>query len=230
MNSQISKKTSDMVKLALLAAIIVVLAMTPLGFVPLGVIKATTVHIPVIIGSILLGWKSGAVLGGLFGLTSLINNTVSPALTSFVFTPFYSVGDMNGNFWSLVVCFVPRILVGIVPYFVYKLFVKVIKNQSTSFAIAGFAGSMTNTLLVMNFIYIFFGQSWGAAKNIPVGAVYATIIGVIGTQGVPEAIVASILTVSLCKVLLKVMKNSVSFQMNAVKDKHSCKTENLSVK
>lgn len=64
-----TKKTQDMVKLALFAGIIVVLSMTPLGYIPLGAIKATTIHIPVILGSILLGWKAGAALGGLFGLT-----------------------------------------------------------------------------------------------------------------------------------------------------------------
>lgn len=79
-----SRKTQDMVKLALFSGIIVVLAMTPLGYVPLGVIRATTIHIPVILGSILLGWKAGAFLGGLFGLTSLVINTMTPNLTSFV--------------------------------------------------------------------------------------------------------------------------------------------------
>ena len=118
--NQASRKTQDMVKLALFSGIIVVLSLTPLGYIPLGVIKATTIHIPVILGSILLGWKSGAVLGGLFGLTSFMVNTITPNLTSFVFTPFYSLGDAHGNFWSLVICFVPRILVGVVPYFVYQ--------------------------------------------------------------------------------------------------------------
>ena len=83
-----TKKTQDMVKLALFAGIIVVLSMTPLGYIPLGAVKATTIHIPVILGSILLGWKAGAALGGLFGLTSLIVNTLTPSLTSFTFSPF----------------------------------------------------------------------------------------------------------------------------------------------
>lgn len=72
--NQATKKTQEMVKLALFAGIIVVLAMTPLGYLPLGVLRPTTIHIPVILGSILLGWKKGAALGGLFGLTSLLVN------------------------------------------------------------------------------------------------------------------------------------------------------------
>ena len=118
--NQATKKTQEMVKLALFAGIIVVLAMTPLGYLPLGVLRPTTIHIPVILGSILLGWKKGAALGGLFGLTSLLVNTFTPNPTSFVFSPFYSLGETGGNGWSLVICFVPRILVGVAPYFVYK--------------------------------------------------------------------------------------------------------------
>ena len=150
-----TKKTQDMVKLALFAGIIVVLSMTPLGYIPLGAVKATTIHIPVILGSILLGWKAGAALGGLFGLTSLIVNTLTPSLTSFTFSPFYSLGGVSGNGWSLVICFVPRILVGIIPYFVFRGLKKLIKSDTVPLAVCGFVGSMVNTLLVMNLIYVF---------------------------------------------------------------------------
>ena len=97
------------------------------GLSALGVLRPTTIHIPVILGSILLGWKKGAALGGLFGLTSLLVNTFTPNPTSFVFSPFYSLGEIGGNGWSLVICFVPRILVGVAPYFVYKGMKKLIK-------------------------------------------------------------------------------------------------------
>ena len=76
--NQATKKTQEMVKLALFAGIIVVLAMTPLGYLPLGVLRPTTIHIPVILGSILLGWKKGAALGGLFGLSTLSLQTRPP--------------------------------------------------------------------------------------------------------------------------------------------------------
>ena len=117
MERKVSAKTLKLVQLALLGALIVVLAFTPfIGYIPLGVTRATIVHIPVIIGSILLGPKMGAVLGGLFGLTSFINNSfISPNITSFTFTPLYSVGEFHGNVWSLVICFVPRILLGACP-------------------------------------------------------------------------------------------------------------------
>ena len=206
--NQASAKTQSMVKLALFAGIIVVLSMTPLGYIPLGVIKATTVHIPVILGSILLGWKAGAVLGGIFGLTSLVVNTITPSLTSFVFTPFYSLDGSGGSLWSLVVCFVPRILVGILPYFIYRGIQKLHGSDIVSLGIAGFLGSMTNTLLVMNLIYLLFGERWGAAKQISSDLIYKTILGVIAANGIPEAIVAAVITAAVGKVLIKVLRMS----------------------
>lgn len=136
----------------------------------------------------------------------MINNTISPTVTSFVFTPFYSLTDTHGNLFSLVICFVPRILVGVVPYFVYKLLQKLMKNnqkgQIVSLTAAGLAGSLTNTLLVMNMIFLFFGQEYAAANKKPIEALYTFILSIIGINGVPEAIVAAILTATLGKVLL----------------------------
>lgn len=185
-----------MVQTALFAALIVALSFLPfIGYIPLGFTNATTIHIPVILGSILLGPKRGAVLGGVFGLTSLINNTLYPKVTSFVFTPFFSGGVAEGGIGSLVICFVPRILVGIVPYYVYKFLSRKDKRRPLALAVAGFAGSLTNTLLVMNLIYLLFGEQWAAAQGKASEFLYGIILGVIGINGVPEAIVAAVLTV-----------------------------------
>ncbi|MEG0167741.1 MAG: ECF transporter S component [Ruthenibacterium sp.] len=199
-----SPKALDLAQLALFSAIIIVLAFTPfIGYIPLGITKATIIHIPVIVGSILLGPKKGAILGALFGATSLISNTISPTLASFTFSPFYS----GGNFWSLVVCFVPRILVGVVPYFVYRGIKKLQKSEKASevlpLAVAGLAGSMTNTLLVMHLILLFFGDSYAQVKGVAVQALYGFILTIIGVNGVPEAIVAMLFTVVIVKALFR---------------------------
>ena len=70
--------TRWMVSVALMSAIVIVLANTPLGMIHLPIVKATTVHIPVIIGAILLGPSAGAILGFVFGVCSLISNTMAP--------------------------------------------------------------------------------------------------------------------------------------------------------
>ncbi len=210
--NQSTLKYRDLVLLALFAAIVLVLGLTPLGFIPLAVIKATIVHVPVIIGSIVLGPKKGAILGALFGVCSLISNTVSPALTSFAFTPFYPLpGQEHGSWLSLIICFIPRILVGIVPYFVYRGLQKLMKHNGkaefVSLAIAGIAGSMTNTVLVMGLIGLMFGDSYAAVTNTAASALLLTLLGVVGTSGAAEAAIAGILTCVIAKVLLKLKRS-----------------------
>lgn len=114
--------TKELVLAALFAAIIIIMAFTPLGYIPLVVINATIIHIPVILGSLFCGPKKGGVLGFIFGLTSFIKNTIMPSTASaFVFSPVLAASTIgtSGVFKSIFICFVPRILVGVVPYFVY---------------------------------------------------------------------------------------------------------------
>lgn len=206
-------KTFNMVMTALFIAIIAVMTFIPnVGYINLIVIKATLLHIPVIVGSIVLGPKNGAVLGATFGITSLIKNTLEPSLLSFAFSPFYSVGDVGGNGWSVVIALVPRILVGVIPYFVYKGIEKLLKDfkkrRLIAIPIAAAAGALTNTLLVMNLIYFCFREEFAAAKNIALEAVYDVILGIIAANGVPETIVAVVLGTAVSMALLKLMPQS----------------------
>lgn len=200
-------QTQKMVLTAAFAAIIIIMANVPfLGFIRLGVVSATTLHIPVIIGAILMGPGSGAILGFVFGLNSFLQATFNPNLTSFCFSPFYSVGDFHGNFFSLIVCFVPRILIGIVAYFVFAGIMKLLKGkrrmkETIALPIAGVLGSMTNTIFVMGGIYLFFGKQYMAATEI-VGSLFAAIMAIVVGNGVPEAIVCAILVTLIGKALL----------------------------
>ncbi len=127
-----NEKTYELVLTALFIAIIVIMAFTPLGYIPLVVINATIIHIPVILGALFLGPKKGAFLGFVFGLTSFINNTFKAATASaFVFSPVlaYNVIGVSGIFKSLYICFVPRILVGVIPYYIYLLIRKAVKGE-----------------------------------------------------------------------------------------------------
>ncbi|TGX97134.1 ECF transporter S component [Hominisplanchenecus murintestinalis] len=193
-----------MVQVALFAALIIILAFTPfLGYIPLGFTRATIIHIPVIIGSLMLGPKKGAFLGFVFGMTSFINNTMNPTATSFVFTPFFELGEVHGGIGSVIICFVPRILVGVVPWYVYRGLERIFGKQMLSLAAAGIAGALTNTLLVMNLIYVFFRTAYAAANNVAEGAVYTFILSIIGMNGVPEAVVSAVLVSIICRVLFQ---------------------------
>lgn len=212
--NQATVKYRDFVLLALFTAIVFVLGLTPLGMVPLGLIKATTLHIPVIIGCLLLGPRYGAVLGFMFGLVSFLSNTMSPAVLSFAFTPLIPLpGTPNGSPLSLIICFVPRILVGVVPWFVYRGLQKLMKESSRgevlSMAIAGASGAILNTGLVMSLIYFLFRDAYASVNGIPVEAVAGVVLGVVGTNGVAETALAAVLTPAIGKILLSLKRRKM---------------------
>lgn len=103
-----SISSRKLVTAAMLGAITIVLSLTPLGLIPLGFINATTMHIPVIIGAIAEGPVVGALVGLIFGVSSLLNALLrNPSPVSFVFyNPLISV--------------LPRVLIGVTSYYAYK--------------------------------------------------------------------------------------------------------------
>ncbi|MGX7352566.1 membrane protein [Enterococcus canis] len=205
------KNTRTFTLTAMFLGILLLLAFTPLGFIPIGPINATTMHIPVIIASIILGPKIGGFLGGTFGIISIIRATIFPNATSFVFSPFIPViGTNSGDLRSLIVAIVPRILIGIVPYYAFKLLNHWFKakGQPASLFIAGLLGSITNTILVMNLIFFLFRDAYAQATGTGVDVLYGAILGIIFTAGIPEAIVAGLATAGVAAVLLRLMRKN----------------------
>ena len=195
--------TRFMVSVGLMAAIVIVLANTPLGMIQLPIVKATTVHIPVIIGAILLGPMAGAILGGVFGVCSLISNTMAPTLLSFAFSPFMSTNGIIGAIKAIWVSVGCRILIGLAAGWLWRLLKKIKLNQIVALSITGFVGSMVNTVAVMGSIYLLFAQQYAQAKDVAVTAVWGLIMGTVTASGIPEAIAAAVIVAVVTKVLLK---------------------------
>lgn len=195
--------TRFMVSVGLMAAIVIVLANTPLGMIQLPIVKATTVHIPVIIGAILLGPTAGAILGGVFGVCSLISNTMAPTLLSFAFSPFMSTTGIIGAIKAIWVSVGCRIMIGVAAGWLWRLLKKIKLNQIVALSITGFVGSMVNTVAVMGSIYLLFAQQYAQAKDVAVTAVWGLIMGTVTASGIPEAIAAAVLVTVVTKVLLK---------------------------
>lgn len=205
MNKKIAIK--EMVLTALFSAIIIIMAFTPLGYIPLGIINATIIQIPVIIGALFCGPKQGAFLGFLFGFTSFLKNTITPAtLSAFVFSPVLAANmfGAKGVLFSTFICFVPRILVGIIPYFIYKGMKRCSKWKTLNFAVAGVVGAFTNTCLVMGSIYVLYKDAYAAAQGIDPSTVLGVIAGIIGFNGVIEAVLSGVLVSALGVVLVKI--------------------------
>ncbi len=190
-------KTNELVLTGLFTAIIIIMAFTPLGYIPLVVINATIIHIPVILGSLFCGPKKGAFLGFVFGFTSCLKATiVGGTLSSFVFSPVLaaSLVGTSGIFKSLFIAFVPRILVGVIPYFVYIGIKKVLASEKKNLW-----GTVLNVLMSVFLafgVYAFLGkmseslsQAAALGIGIAVGAVVFIVVEAVfirkSTQVIP---------------------------------------------
>ena len=180
--------------------------MTGIGFIQLPVIKATTMHIPVILGAILLGPGAGAVLGGVFGLCSIWANTTAPGLLSFAFSPFMTTEGLPGVLKSLWIALGCRILLGLLAGWFWKLFKKVLKKDYVALPVTAALASVCHTILVMGSIYILLAQQYADAKNVAASAVFDLVLGTIVASGIPEAIAAAILVTGIGKALLNISK------------------------
>jgi len=206
-------KTQLITLTGMFAALIILLTFTPMGFIQIPLIgSATIMHIPVIVGAIVMGPKYGAVLGFVFGLSSMIfASTASVALNAFAFTPLRPVpGTDNGSPWAILIAFGPRILVGVIAPLVFYGLPKILPNRFAvlRMSIAAVIGSMVNTLLVLHLLYFLFREPWSAARaGAEVAApqiTYAFISGIIGTIGVAEAIAVAVIVPAICTALFAV--------------------------
>lgn len=196
------KDTRWLTSVALMAAIVILLANTPLGMIQLPLIKATTVHIPVILGAIFLGPVAGAILGATFGICSLISNTMVPTLLSFAFSPFLSKTGISGAvkaIWISVGC---RIIIGVVAGWLWIALKKLKIPSIIMLPITGFIGSMTNTVFVMGSIYLLLAREYAQARDAAIDAVWGLIMGTVAVSGIPEAVAAAVLVTVIGKVLL----------------------------
>ncbi len=161
------EKLRELVLTAILSALIIVMTVVPYtGYITVGVVEITTLHIVVALGACFLGWKYGAVLGGVWGVTCMIRAFTNPLWVMFT-NPLISV--------------VPRILVGLVGGLVFAAMKKTRAPQFVDAMVAAIAATLTNTVLVLSAIYIFGGmfESYAAFFEL-FKTIFMTIIGVNG--------------------------------------------------
>lgn len=194
------KNTKRLVLLALFIAIELILWSVPsLGLIRIFTIEITTLHIPVIIASALLGIKEGMILGFIFGLLSMITASTTPLPHAFLFSPL----AVGGNFFSLIVVFVPRIIIGFIPGFILS---KIKSHQQIITPIVCFITSIIHTLLVIGFVLLFFNTGYQKILGLSGDAFNQLIISIISINGSVEAIVAAIVASAAIITLKKVIK------------------------
>lgn len=199
-----SMDTQYFVTLAMLCGLMLVLQITGIGLIPLPLIKATTMHIPVILGAIILGPSAGAVLGAVFGLCSIWTNTFTPSVLSFAFSPMlaYEVGGFGSAVcatWTALFC---RILLGVAAGWIFKGLKQLKLNDFISLPVTAGLSTIIHSFLVMGSIGIMFAQQYAEVKNVAVGSVFGVAMGVVATSGIPEAIAAIVIVTAVGKALI----------------------------
>ncbi len=184
------KRVSFVTMLAILIAIEIVIMTTPLGALPaMGPIIMTIAHVPVIVAAVILGLRGSVIMGLVYGSLSFLIWTFAPrSPVAFLFTPFYSVGGIGGNFWSLVVCFVPRIALGFLSYFFIRIAFKRLNNKFVSSFIGAFLANFIASVMLMLFVYVFFSYEYSTFLGIGYDALKGVILLTIVTSSVPESI------------------------------------------
>ena len=192
-----------MVIVAMLSGICLFLGLTGLGFIPLPLFKLTILHLPVIIGAIIEGPVVGASIGLIFGLFSIYQNITAP-------TP------MSPFFYNPLVSILPRVLIGIVSYYVYKFLRSKLRNVKLSISIAAIIGSLVNTIGVLGLIYLIYFKDYaqilmdkGTVASNSISAVTTALLTVIGTNGLAEAILSAIIVTPIVIAVSKIQKKII---------------------
>lgn len=175
---------------SILLAIQIILGVTPLGLIMVPPVAITLLHIPVIIGAVVMGPGYGMMLGGVFGVISMVKATTSAVTPiDMMFSPFLSGNPLA----SLLMCVGTRLLLGLFAGLLYKALSKPFKNNLWSIGISAVVATVLHTLMVMGCLWLFF-------KAIPLFQVFATIMTL---NGGLEILAAAVVSVPVCKPLLK---------------------------
>jgi len=191
--SQSRQKTTQITTIGLFIAIIFVMTFVPnIGYIQVNILTVTTMHIPVIIGSVLLGPLGGFILGLTWGVTSwlkVLTSVVSPLERALFLNPLISI--------------LPRLLVGLTVSYGSIFLNKMVKNGIFKDTMLAVLGTVTNTILVLGAISLFAGGTL-----FPQSQTLSTIIAtLIGTNGLVEIAVAVLLVPTILRRLRKVKRS-----------------------
>ena len=147
-------------------------------------------HIPVIIGGIIEGPFVGATIGLIFGVTSLWQALTNPVGTAvFFMNPLVSI--------------LPRILIGIIAYYVYKGLYKITKKVYASGFMAGLIGSLANTAGVLGMIYILYADQYINLIGEAGANAGKLLFTLAATNGIPESLVAGLVVSAVSVALIR---------------------------
>lgn len=185
--------TKRLTMMAIATAILLIQNFVPfLGNLPLPPLNPTIIHITVIVFTFLLGTRDGMIIGAIWGIIRMIRAFAMPA------------SPLDPLIWTNpMIAVLPRLLIGLTVGVTYQWLQK--RWPSThSLRISAFLGSLTNTVFVMLFIYIFFTEDIAYLMNIQMDNIVYGLLAIVVTSGIPEAIIAAIIAPIVVKPLKKI--------------------------
>ena len=199
MERNVSTRTQKMVQLAILVAIMLIFAYTPLGYLKSGPIEITFMVLPVAIGAIILGPAAGAILGGIFGVTSFIQ--------CFGASSFGVLLLSLNPIATFITCMVPRILCGWLSGLLFQAMQKSGKMKTAPYFAASLATALLNTFFFISCIIIFFWSNdtfiSAMSVSLPTNSIWLFFVAFVGVNGAVEAAVNFIAAGTITKVLSK---------------------------
>ena len=180
--------TIRMTQLALLIAIELIMAVTPLGYIMIPPISATLMHIPVIVGALVMGPKAGAALGTVFGLTSLWKaSTQATSPVDLAFSPFVSGKPIQ----SLIMCMGPRILLGVIAALLFKAFIKTFHGKERiSIGLSAVLATICHTVMVLGLLAIFFSEFGMGVMTV--------VLSLVTVSSACEMLCAAVISIAVC--------------------------------
>lgn len=172
-------RTRKIVVTAVLGAITILLGLTHWGFIPwFGGISLTIMAVPVIIGAILEGPIVGMGIGLIFGLFSMLQAAIAPT------------GPLDPLFTNPLLAVLPRLFIGPAAWAVWSLLKK---WPVIGLIAAGIAGSLTNTILVLGALGLFFGRT-PLVTQVLGDNLWKALGSIALVSGLPEAGVSALIT------------------------------------
>ena len=185
-----------------MSAFSILLSLIPsLGYIPVPPlpITITTMHVPVIVAAILEGPVVGAIVGLIFGLSSMYT-----AATIFAGLPTAFV------FLNPLVSVMPRILIGIAAHYAHVGVKKIVNNRSAGIVVGAIAGTLTNTIGVLGMIYLLYAQQYVDAivkasdSPVVVTSLFAFIFGGVSINVIFEILLAAIVSLPVVTALNRI--------------------------
>lgn len=187
--------TYKLVLAAIITALILIMAFTPLGYPKIGPFSITLLMIPVAIGAILLGPAYGAFFGLLFGLTSFMQCV-------FAFDPVGALCLSINPFLTALFCIPTRVLAGYCTGVLFRLMHK--RFKIASYIVASACSAFFNTLFFVPTFVLCFGFNAQVLGLMQVPNAFGVITALITINAVVELAVCLIVGAAVSKALSKI--------------------------